>query len=172
MAQRLRRGEPPRRRRWPFALFIGVAGVLLGVALWAHTPDMPADLLTQRYAELQRFPGNRQATLERLRTQEALDPTTLKRLDVPTLIIWGAQDKWVPPADGFRFQGDIKGSKLSIFEKAGHNPMEEEPAATAAAVNAFLPAKLAPRPEPALPLQPSDAATSGQVRPSVEPEKD
>ena len=49
MAQRLRRGEP-RRRRWPFALFVGVAGLLLGLALWAHTPDMPAALLTERYA--------------------------------------------------------------------------------------------------------------------------
>ena len=28
----------------------------------------------KRYAELQRFPGNRQATLERVRTQEPLDP--------------------------------------------------------------------------------------------------
>ena len=62
--------------------------------------------------------------------------------------------------------------KLSIFEKAGHNPMEEQPAATAAAVDAFLPAKLAPRPDPVVPPQPSDAATGGQVRPAVDPQKD
>jgi pimeloyl-ACP methyl ester carboxylesterase len=135
-------------------------------------PAMVTPERVKRYAELQRFPGNRHATLERVRTQEALDPTTLKRLDVPTLIIWGAQDRWVPPANGFRFQADIKGSKLSIFEKAGHNPMEEQPAATAAAVDAFLPAGLTPRPEPVVPQSPSDAATSGQVRPAVEPEKD
>jgi pimeloyl-ACP methyl ester carboxylesterase len=126
----------------------------------------------KRYAELQRFPGNRHATVERLRTQEALDPTPLKRLDVPTLILWGARDKWLPVADAFKFQNDIKGARLAIFEAAGHNPMEEEPVATAAAVDAFLPKRLEARPEPATQAPPSDAATSGQVRPASEPEKD
>ena len=91
------------------------------------TPDR-----VRRFAELQRFPGNRPATLLRAREQEPLDPTPLKRLDVPTLIIWGAQDRWVPVADAFRLQNEIKGATLAIFEKAGHNPMEEEPKGTAA----------------------------------------
>jgi pimeloyl-ACP methyl ester carboxylesterase len=137
-----------------------------------NDPAMVTPERVKRYAELQRFPGNRHATLERLRTQEALDPTTLKRLDVPTLIVWGAKDKWVPVADAFKFQNDIKGAKLAIFENAGHNPMEEEPAATAKAVSDFLPAKLEARPEPPVPVAPNDAATSGQVRPATEPEKD
>ena len=110
--------------------------------------------LVTRYAELQRFPGNRAATIDRLRTQETLDPTTLKRLDVPTLILWGVQDRWVPAADAFRFQEDIKGARLALFEKAGHNPMEEEAAATAAAVAAFLPDKLPPRAGPDAPVGP------------------
>ena len=135
-------------------------------------PAMVTPERVKRYAELQRFPGNRHATLTRVRMQEPLDPTTLKRLDVPTLIVWGSKDKWVPVADAFRFQNDIKGSKLAIFENAGHNPMEEQPTATARAVDAFLPKKLAARPEPPPPAQPNDAATSGQVRPAVEPEKD
>ena len=58
---------------------------------------------------------------------------------MPTLIIWGAQDRWVPVADAFRLQGDIKGARLAIFEKPGHDPMEEDPKDTAAAVAAFLP---------------------------------
>ena len=53
-------------------------------------------------------------------------------------------------ADAFRFQGDIKGAELAIFEKLGHNPMEEDPKATAAAVAAFLKpiAAAAPRRRP------------------------
>ena len=135
-------------------------------------PAMVTPERVKRYAELQRFPGNRHATLMRVQMQDPLDPTTLKRLDVPTLIVWGAKDKWVPVADAFRFQNDIKNAKLAIFEKAGHNPMEEEPVATAKAVSDFLPAKLAARPEPPTPAAPSDAATGGQVRPATEPEKD
>ena len=128
----------------------------------------------KRYSDLQRFPGNREATLQRARTQEPLDPTPLKRLDVPTLIIWGAKDRWVPVANAFRFQQDIKGSKLEIFQNLGHNPMEEDPKATAAAVAAFLattPPRRLPRlppPGPA-PTEPTDPAV---VLPAVVPEKD
>ena len=111
----------------------------------------------RRTAELQRFPGNREATLQRARTQEPLDPTPLKRLAVPTLIMWGAQDRWVPVADAFRFQGDIKGAKLEIFEKLGHYPMEEDPKATAAAVAAFLPTD---------PPPPRSAAAASRRRPT------
>ena len=126
-------------------------------------PALVTPELVARYADLQRFPGNRAATLDRLRTQEPLDPTPLKRLAVPTLILWGVQDRWVPAADAFRFQDAIKGAKLALFEKAGHNPMEEEPAATAAAVAAFLPDKM-----PAL----STPGVDTPVGPAVRPEKD
>ena len=90
---------------------------------------------------------------------------------MPTLIIWGAKDRWVPVADAFRFQGDIRGAKLDIFENLGHNPMEEDPKATAAAVAAFLastPARPLPRPRPSEPA-PADPTA---VLPAVVPEKD
>jgi len=128
-------------------------------------PAMVTPERVKRYAELQRFPGNREATVQRARTQEPLDPTPLRRLAVPTLILWGAADRWVPVADAFRFQHDIKGAKLEIFEKLGHNPMEEDPKATAAAVSAFL-APIPPRPAPVEP------AADQTVHPAVVPEKD
>lgn len=134
-------------------------------------PEMVTPDRIRRYSELQRFPGNREATLQRARAQEPLDPTPLKRLDVPTLIIWGAKDRWVPVADAFRFQNDIKGAKLEIFQDLGHNPMEEDPKATAAAVASFLnttPARRLPRLVPS-PEQPADPTV---VLPSVVPEKD
>ncbi|MFZ5783117.1 MAG: alpha/beta hydrolase [Pseudomonadota bacterium] len=120
----------------------------------------------RRHAELQRFPGNREATLQRARLQEPLDPTPLRRLKVPTLILWGGRDPWVPVADAFRFQNGIKGAELEIFSELGHYPMEEDPKATAAAVAAFL-RPIPPRPSPALP-GPADH----QVHPAVVPEKD
>lgn len=128
-------------------------------------PAMVTPERIRRYAELQRFPGNREATLQRARTQEPLDPTPLRRLDVPTLILWGGKDRWVPTADAFRFQNDIKGAELEVFEALGHNPMEEDPKATAAAVAAFI-KPIPPRPAP--PPEPVDTT----VHPAVMPEKD
>jgi hypothetical protein len=57
---------------------------------------------------------------------------------VATLILWGARDRWVPVTDAYRFKDDIKTTTLKVFDKLGHDPMEEDPVATAAAVAAFL----------------------------------
>jgi pimeloyl-ACP methyl ester carboxylesterase len=121
-------------------------------------PSMVTDERVKRTAELQRFPGNREATLERARTQAALDPTPLKGLEVPTLILWGAKDQWVPVKDAFRFQKDIKDTRLKVFENLGHDPMEEDPKASAALVSDFL-KPIAPQPEPR-----EDAAHYGRAR--------
>jgi pimeloyl-ACP methyl ester carboxylesterase len=129
-------------------------------------PAMVTPERVRRVAELQRYPGNRKATLQRTRTQEPLDPTPLKRLDVPTLIVWGTQDRWTPVADAFRLQTDIRGAKLALFSQAGHNPMEEDPKGTAAAVGGFLPRELPS------PIAPPPPPTSDQVAPAVVPEKD
>jgi pimeloyl-ACP methyl ester carboxylesterase len=170
-----REGDAPLRSRVTRAPLIGDVGIyfkpewVVRQALRDAYADPAAATpeRVRRFAELQRFPGNRPATLQRTRHQDPLDPTPLKRLDVPALIIWGAQDRWVPVADAYRLQRDIKGSKLAIFEKLGHNPQEEDPKATAAAVAAFLPTE-PPRPLPAPPPPIGDTV----VAPSVEPEKD
>jgi pimeloyl-ACP methyl ester carboxylesterase len=133
-------------------------------------PAMVTPARLQRYSDLQRFPGNRPATLQRLRTQEPLDPTTLRHLDVPTLIIWGAKDQQLPVNDAYRFQSDIKGAKLAIFSRLGHAPMEEDPKATAAAVATFLPKD--PPPPPAPPAEAPRPSADQPVAPSIVPEKD
>ncbi len=48
MPRRRRRDEAP-RRRWPIYLLL-VLGVLAGVALWAYSPNLPAEMLIARYA--------------------------------------------------------------------------------------------------------------------------
>lgn len=134
-------------------------------------PAMVTPERLQRYSDLQRFPGNRPATLQRLRTEEPLDPTVLRHLAVPTLVIWGARDRQLPVNEAYRFQSDIKGARLAIFSRLGHAPMEEDPKATAAAVAAFLPKE--PPPAPRLPATaPAPPSADQPVAPSIVPEKD
>ena len=62
-------------------------------------------------------------------------------------------------------------ARLAIFENLGHDPMEENPKATAATVAEFLPTE--PPAPPAPPLQPPEPSTADQVvAPAVVPEKD
>lgn len=62
----------------------------------------------------------------------------LHRIDVPTLLIWGANDGLVPVRFGETYRRLIPNSNLVVIPDAGHAPFEENPEAFLAAVTAFL----------------------------------
>ena len=51
----------------------------------------------------------------------------LEEVEVPTLIVWGAQDHVVPPADALGYAKRLKNSRLEVFDRTGHVPMAERP---------------------------------------------
>ena len=62
----------------------------------------------------------------------------LHRIDVPTLLIWGAQDGLVPPAFGAAYRALIPGAKLVVLPAAGHAPFDEQKDAFLAAFSEFI----------------------------------
>jgi pimeloyl-ACP methyl ester carboxylesterase len=97
--------------------------------------------LVDRYFELTLREGNRRALGLRMRERLAVGHERIAKITQPTLILWGGQDRLIPPSNAQLFAKDIKGSKLVMFESLGHVPQEENPAQTAAAVQAFLAGK-------------------------------
>ena len=93
-----------------------------------------------RYHKLSLREGNRRAFIDRAGTQE--DYETLSRripeIRVPTLIIWGTEDLWVPIENAYRFEKDIPDSRLVAYEGVGHIPMEEIPELSASDALDFL----------------------------------
>lgn len=59
-------------------------------------------------------------------------------LKVPTLIIWGREDRIVRLEQGERLHGAIGGSTLAVIGSCGHNPHEERPQETFDAIMEFL----------------------------------
>ncbi len=57
---------------------------------------------------------------------------------VPTKIIWGSADAWLPVAHGEKLAGLIAGSSLEVIEGAGHLIMEDAPEALLDAVGEWL----------------------------------
>ena len=49
----------------------------------------------------------------------------LHRIDVPTLLLWGDDDKVIPPGYGPAYQKLIPGSKLEVIRDCGHVPQTE-----------------------------------------------
>ena len=54
---------------------------------------------------------------------------TLKAIRAPTLIVWGADDRLLPPSLGAVFDAAIQDSQLVVLDRCGHVPMVEAPEA-------------------------------------------
>lgn len=62
----------------------------------------------------------------------------LRRITVPTLVLWGASDGIVKPSYGRAYSELIPGSRFELIERAGHHPEIEQAEAFADAVASFL----------------------------------
>lgn len=94
--------------------------------------------LVDRYYELTLRAGNRAALVQRLAQMKPSNTQALKTLHLPTLVLWGAQDKLIPLDNAHQFERDIAGSKLVVFDDLGHVPQQEDPQRTLNALRAFL----------------------------------
>ena len=101
-------------------------------------PSLVQPALIDRYYDLTLRAGNRNALGYRLDQGYVSDEAKIKSLKLPTLILWGAKDRLIPPQSGQNFARDIAGSKLVMFEALGHVPHEENAQMTLAEVQKFL----------------------------------
>ena len=101
-------------------------------------PDRVTPALVDRYFELTLRAGNRKALGQRMDQRMWGDEEKIKTIRQPTLILWGAQDQLIPLENAKKFETDIAGSKLVVFEGLGHVPHEEDAAATVKVVRDFL----------------------------------
>jgi len=95
--------------------------------------------IVDRYYDMYLREGNRQALLDRMAT--SFHPDTylkINTLQMPTLILWGEEDKLIPVENAYRFQKDLPHDTLVILKNLGHVPMEEDPKTTTEVVRSFL----------------------------------
>ena len=62
----------------------------------------------------------------------------LHRIRIPTLVLWGAEDRVTTPEYGKSYKAAIEGARFKTIDGAGHFPHLEQPAAFARAVTDFL----------------------------------
>lgn len=95
--------------------------------------------MIDRYWELARHPGNRNATNMRFTWyREGRTALPVENIKIPTLILWGQEDRLIPVETAHELSKRITGSTLTIFENLGHIPMEEDPKETIKPVKEFL----------------------------------
>jgi pimeloyl-ACP methyl ester carboxylesterase len=102
------------------------------------------DAEVDEYWELLRHPGSREATLKRFgtpRTPIAEKDILAATRAIPTLILWGDEDKLIPASAAKWFGSVYQNNVTHIYKGIGHIPMEETPDQTAADVRKWLSAR-------------------------------
>jgi pimeloyl-ACP methyl ester carboxylesterase len=103
----------------------------------AALPLMPQELNTDYFIQQYR----ERFTLASLAWNPHYDPKLerrLERVQCPTLVIWGANDRLIPPVYGEVYSQKIAGAELVMLEGTGHMPMFEKPQEWAEAISNFL----------------------------------
>ena len=109
--------------------------------VYAENSTVPADAV-KVYAKALRTPEGRYAAVTSARQLQPLDMEELSlqypSLRVPTLIVWGKQDKIIPVSVGKRLHQAIPDSQLFVIDDSGHSPAEERPQVLLPLVESFL----------------------------------
>ncbi len=107
--------------------------------------DFIDDAVIDRYWELYRIPGNREASGERfLVDREPQFADRIGEITAPVLILWGAEDQLIYASAATTFAERLPQAETVIYDGVGHIPMEEAPDETAADIDAFLSRALTP----------------------------
>jgi pimeloyl-ACP methyl ester carboxylesterase len=102
--------------------------------------QLVTDSLVNRHFELLRREGNRKAYTDRAAVTENSPPAIdfIKKIDAPTLVMWGAEDALISPQFAYEFHKKLRNAELRIYNNTGHWPQEESPQETASDALAFL----------------------------------
>lgn len=141
--------DPPwvvRLASWPLANLVGKSMtprfVAKSVASEVYADDsMITDELVDRYYDMLMAKGNRDLYFKVFQEINKFASKPLKgkqKLTMPTLLIWGEKDKWIPVSQIDLWKKDVPHIQVMSISDSGHVPQEEKPALTAKRVLEFL----------------------------------
>ena len=102
-------------------------------------PSKLSDATVDRYYDLLLATGNRAAMIDRMQQTVLVDPVPLlRRINAPTLLLWGEQDKLIPFGNSADYLRALPDAKLVSFPDLGHVPHEEAPSESLKPLDSFL----------------------------------
>jgi pimeloyl-ACP methyl ester carboxylesterase len=102
-------------------------------------PNTLNDALVNRYYDLMLAPGVRGAILGRMQQTVLQDPVpSLASIQVPTLLIWGEKDAFIPISNSNDYLKVMPNAKRVSLPNIGHLPQEEQPSIGLAVLKEFL----------------------------------
>lgn len=128
---------PALMRVLPYTLPRSMLRANLAVAYADHA--RLTDATVQRTYDMMVAPGVRSAIVGRMGQTVLPDPVPLlRRLNMPTLLLWGDKDGMIPVANAQDYLAALPDATLVVLPGIGHVPQEEAPRETIAPLRAFL----------------------------------
>ena len=111
-----------------------------------HDPRFVTQELLGELYRSRDMPGAKQAVVKVIRTTTGLTGVRkeyvlvdeLKRVKVPLMVVWGAQDQIFPVSHAYRASEAAPNARLKVFDQCGHWPHMEKAAAFNSLVRDFL----------------------------------
>ena len=110
--------------------------------LMFHRPCVASGALVEKMLRLKagkdyaQWRQSQQFIMESILHFNVLD--RLHEITIPTLILWGRQDRMMPLSEANRFNHRIADSKLVFIDRCGHLPQLEQPEQVTRALSSFL----------------------------------
>ncbi|NOJ28055.1 MAG: hypothetical protein DA330_08620 [Nitrososphaera sp.] len=82
--------------------------------------------------------GSRHAFESAFHNSTTTQTSRLQKISIPTLLIWGSEDRLIPLDYYYRFKKNLRGAKSVIINDAGHAPFAEKPALVCEIMRRFL----------------------------------
>ncbi len=104
-----------------------------------YDPDIVSEQLAEDVERAFERPGTRFGALEAVRGMrfDELEPK-YRTITVPTLLLWGREDRVTPVSVGERLVRQLPNAKLNVYPRCGHFPMIEAASDSTRDLSAFL----------------------------------
>ena len=97
--------------------------------LWIHDKNLLTESYVENAMRFHKIAGSTEAMMTILRKESFYtlndEINQLAQMEVPTLLVWGREDKTVPLSCGQEMHRSLTGSRLEITDHAGHVPNYE-----------------------------------------------
>lgn len=129
--------DPPRVRRLlsypPLKRTIAVLGEYIfftenrleGVLSSAYGDEIDQEIL-EGYLQPLQLPGTGRAWGDLVTTTTTFQEGDVASISIPSFLIWGEEDSWVPLEEGIRLENILQKADLTVIQGSSHTPMETD----------------------------------------------
>jgi pimeloyl-ACP methyl ester carboxylesterase len=160
---------PPPFRQALLRLLTSPRAVRAGLELAFYDKSFVDKEMVDAYRRPLQVEGAEEMLWRMTRTRTpSLNRSEIARIKVPTIVVWGKQDRLIPLQEGVELAATIPGARLVVIDRVGHMPQEERPDVVNALIDELASSAGKPLPGQPRPTLPPPRAGTGPI-PGVSP---